>query len=200
MNKHKEAIAHTNLLKTQNISESLNNLQKRQMPNSSGGWPGIECDAPTFQHSSSLAGDDIGDYLQTAPLTEDLSQKSQNSTLQNEQEAFNALASLDAFDNEIYVTKFSNTTTCDNIMTYMRNCDLNVDSTKVFRLTKRNQDVSMLSFVSFKIETTKEIATKLLQPKFWPRGSYAKKFVRKDTIVSNLSNFLSRNTTLHQAP
>lgn len=122
-----------------------------------------------------------------------------NATEHNEIEAFDALSSLDAFNNEIYVTKFNNATTCDDILTYLRNQAVNVDATKVFRLTKSNQDVSMLSFVSFKIETTKDNATKLLQPKFWPRGSYAKKFVRKSTPATNLGNFLSLNARPHQA-
>lgn len=80
----------------------------------------------------------------------------------------------------------------------MRQQQCDTDKVKVFMLTKKNQDVSMLSYVSFKIETNNEIASKLLQPKFWPKGSYAKKFVKKATAVPDLGNFLSVNAIPHQ--
>lgn len=74
---------------------------------------------------------------------------------------------------------------------------------KVIRLTKKNQDVSQLSFVSFKIETNNEVAGKLLQPDFWPNQVYAKEWERKGKKLFgfnvNMNHFLSElGTDNHQ--
>lgn len=69
MNKQKEAIAQIN---TTNVPESLKyNMQKRQQPNSSGGWPGIECSV-TGAQSTIPPTDDINqnDMCTTNSLTE----------------------------------------------------------------------------------------------------------------------------------
>lgn len=98
-------------------------------------------------------------------------------TCNMEDEALGALASL---DKELYVTKFGNHTTCDDIKRYISSKgDYDLSQMKIIQLVKKGQDVSVLTFVSFKIETCKEIAEQLLTPKFWPKGSYAKEFIRK---------------------
>lgn len=151
--------------------------QKRLSPNLSVDGPGIGSVSST---AAANVATDIRNSISSPQNFENF-----------EQDALTALSSLDTVDNELYVSKFTNTTTCYDIMQYLRQHQCDTDKVKVFMLKKKDQDVTMLSFVSFKIETNNEIASKLLRPKFWPKGSYAKKFVKKATPVSDLGNFLS---------
>lgn len=99
-------------------------------------------------------------------------------------------------EQEIYVAKFPISTTCENIREYIAHrIRAEVSSLKVIRLTKKNQDISHLSFVSFKIETNSELAGKILQPDFWPNQVYAKEWKRKGQklfdLNLNMNHFLS---------
>lgn len=180
--------------------------QKRLSPNLSVDGPRIGSVGVTADKMSSSARTSAAaapDYpncdnlMNSSPIV-NLTDQRINREKQIEIDALNAMLSLDALNEELHVTKFTNSTTCDDIMKYLQHRQLDLNKIKVFRLTKKNQDVTMLSFVSFKIETNKEIANKLLQSKFWPKGSYAKKFVKKDSSISDLGNFLARISTIQQ--
>lgn len=82
---------------------------------------------------------------------------------------------------ELFITRFRNNVTSDQILKYMlRNSHIDSEKVRVIRLTRRGQDVSKLSFVSFKIETNDEIAEILLRKHFWPTHCKASDFVRKN--------------------
>lgn len=93
---------------------------------------------------------------------------------------------------ELYVSKFRNHITTEDILSYIKSkSNLRTDDFKVFRLTKRNQEISTLSFVSFKIETSASNAEILLNRDFWPRECFIKDFVNKSSknkqnVVSDL--------------
>lgn len=62
--------------------------------------------------------------------------------------------------------------------------------------------ISQLTFISFKIETTDNIAAKLIAPDFWPPHVVAKKWQKKTRFVPTItesdtanSDFLGRFTT-----
>lgn len=95
---------------------------------------------------------------------------------------------------DLYVSKFSNNTTCDDVLNFLSHHQFSSDMSniRVHRLTKKNQDVSRLSFVSFKIETNREIGERLLHANFWPKGSYIKEFVRKNSSSENQNRNLNR--------
>lgn len=97
---------------------------------------------------------------------------------------------------ELYLSKLDNRVSEKNVLDFMLRCG-NFDSKglNVIRLTKKNQDICRLSFVSFKIETTESYAQRLLEPGFWPLNCTIKEFVRKKS-----SNSISTNTLIHAAP
>lgn len=94
--------------------------------------------------------------------------------------------STQQLNREIYITKFGIDVTCDHIYKIM-NYSGNVDNSMAhaFRLTKKNQDVRMLDFVSFKIKTNDQIADALLSPNFWPPGCTASAFVSSNASSVN---------------
>lgn len=58
--------------------------------------------------------------------------------------------------------------------------DIDLRKIKIFRLTKKDQDISLLSFVSFKIETDNATAKQLSEPGFWPLPCTIGKFINKN--------------------
>lgn len=182
MEKHKEAMTQQNINK--NVPESLKNTQKRQMPIPLVIGPGIGHDELINESYNKDA---------TTTLT---------------QEALNALSMLDSLNTsgnlptesgpntshnfsteplkyDLYITNFSNRTTCEDVKGYISRfgeCDLN--KMKIIRLTKKDQDISLLSYVSFKIETDSEMEKQLMEPGFWPIHCTAQKFVDKGKPVS----------------
>lgn len=81
---------------------------------------------------------------------------------------------------ELYLSKFKPHITTDDVVSYMQKNGVdNLENTRVIRLTKRDQDLSLLSFVSFKIETDRDTAILLQQPEFWPLTCKAVNFISK---------------------
>lgn len=66
----------------------------------------------------------------------------------------------------------------------MSKCEVNQANLKVFRLTKKCQDVSKLFYVNFKIEIVEKYANVIGEMGFWPPKCNIKPFVRKN--VCNL--------------
>lgn len=87
---------------------------------------------------------------------------------------------------ELHISKFGIKTNCDHITDYLSKKGINLSNVRVFRLTKKDQDLSLLSFVSFKIETNSEIADSICAPDFWPAHVTIKNFIRKTR--ASLSN------------
>lgn len=81
---------------------------------------------------------------------------------------------------EYFVTNFHNSVTPEQLLNYIEEHG-NVDRSdiRVFRLTRLGQDITKLAYISYKIETTKEIANIILSNDFWPNLCQIKKFIRK---------------------
>ena len=56
---------------------------------------------------------------------------------------------------------------------------LSTEKIRVIRLTKKNQDLSLLNFINFKIETTSEMGDLICAPEFFPKSSKIVPFARK---------------------
>lgn len=82
---------------------------------------------------------------------------------------------------EFFVSKFHNTVTSDEVAKYItERGNINANDFRVFRLTKLGQDLSRLAYVSFKIETNREVAAIIQRTNFWPNTCKIANFVRKD--------------------
>lgn len=90
------------------------------------------------------------------------------------------------FNREFHITKFSPNVTKENVMSYISSkLKITPDKINVIRLTKKNQDLSQLSYVNFKIETCDEIAEFIIQNNFWPSYCKITPFTRKDVCDLN---------------
>lgn len=94
---------------------------------------------------------------------------------------------------ELYVTKFKTNITSSHIGQYMDSMGVSIDhNTRITPLINPNRDLNMLSFISFKIDTTEDIAKIITSDNFWPKGCCIKNFIHKKsrgpTIIDQ--NFL----------
>lgn len=122
------------------------------------------------------------------------SAKSQHCTQTKTKHNFNS-----NFNRELYVTKFETHISIDSIKNYLKSQGIvNLDSIKIHRLVKKDQDLSQLSYISFKIDTNDVIAEKLLTNDFWPSGCRIGNFVRKNPQNLNYkcSNLLNESVNL----
>lgn len=142
------------------------------------------------------AGSNNGSSIYDGGRTQQVADQFALSSLVNEQ---------NALDQEIYVSKLPISTTCEDIREYISHqMPVNATNMKIHRLTKKNQDISKLSFISFKIETNEEFANQLIKPEFWPNRIIVNWWKRKVNQISSLNvnanHFLSRATTNNQKP
>lgn len=92
---------------------------------------------------------------------------------------------------EIYISRFPTTTTCEDIEHYIaQRITVDRETLKIHRLTKKHQDITELTFLSFKIETSKTIASSLLKNVFWPTHVVVKSWKRKCALFPPLSDRL----------
>lgn len=98
--------------------------------------------------------------------------------------------------NEFHLSNVDPKTTADNIIDYVSsNTGNNREHVKVFRLTKRGQDISRFKYVNFKIETIDEIANVITHSNFWPEHSKIAPFVKKSIArFSSSSKTESKDT------
>lgn len=71
----------------------------------------------------------------------------------------------------------------------------------IIRLTKRNQDLALLSFVNFKIETTDRIANIINNDAFWPDSVVISAWKPKQNGICNFqanSNHHNSNDSTEQ--
>lgn len=94
---------------------------------------------------------------------------------------------------ELYVSKFNTNITSSHIEQYMSNRGVSIDScTRITPLIKSNRDRNTLSFISFKIDTTEDIANIITSGNFWPSGCIIKDFKHKQSKCPTIidENFL----------
>lgn len=85
------------------------------------------------------------------------------------------------FDRSLWISRFHNETTTDQIMDFVvtvTGCD---DRTKFFckKLVKRDVDVASLGFVSFKIDVLEEFFDRLSDPSVWPKYVLVREFLNE---------------------
>lgn len=81
---------------------------------------------------------------------------------------------------EFHVTKFNPAITPLQIKDYIvKKIDCNSCDIRVFRLTKKNQDLTKLKYVNFKIETLDYVANIISEQSFWPLHCSISPFIRK---------------------
>lgn len=177
----KEAMTQTDYQQNK-VPETLNDdeRQKRQMPNLPGEGPGIDSIG-----SNRSDGMDINEAVNRQ---ESFIQSTQNlGSTQLEPDVLDAMNDLDnndseenedkqetcALKNHFRITKFStNTTTADIIQYIEQKSKLQVNPKEmiVIRLTKKGQDLSLLKYVNFKIETTNKFVSIINNKSFWPHS------------------------------
>lgn len=92
---------------------------------------------------------------------------------------------------ELYLSKFDRRTTTSDILSYIKNKGIDdMENIRIFKLVKKNIDISTYSYVTFKIETTIDISEALLEDHFWPVSCTIKNFISKNSSFVTLDNFL----------
>lgn len=81
---------------------------------------------------------------------------------------------------ELYVSRFKTHITASHIEQFLVNNGITVDrDTKITPLINPKCDLKMLSFISFKIDTSEDIAKIITADNFWPNGCLIKDFRHK---------------------
>lgn len=101
---------------------------------------------------------------------------------------------VNANKKELYLSRLANNTTVSMIESYMNRRGLDMDNIRVTRLVPMNRDISTLTFVSFKIDTTTGIAKLIQASSFWPSGCFIKDFVRKQPKIVNIADSVICNS------
>lgn len=93
---------------------------------------------------------------------------------------------------ELYLSKLPTRITDDTLRNYMRERGIiDTSSVKLIKLVKKGVDQTSLSFVSYKIDTTNDIAHIISDDGFWPDQCIIKEFIHKPNGSKNL--FSKRN-------
>lgn len=196
--------------------------QKRHMPNLPGVGPGIgQITAATSTDAGNAISTTITEQTNDSRDTTTAGtgvtiadDAGKSSSQQLEEQVLHVMDTLDTSSSqqrtfepsninrarrELYVSKFKTHFTSDDIVNYMQHKGItDLSNTHVIRLTKKDQDISQLSFVSFKIETDDDTAISLLQPDFWPLPSSAIDFIpksRKQQKTASICTSLNLNPT-----
>lgn len=101
------------------------------------------------------------------------------------------------FDKSIWASRFHPDTTVDQVTSLLMQIAKFDDMTQFFckKLVKRDADLSMLHFVSFKIDLNEEHFIRLMDPEIWPKDVHIREFStegraepkRLSTNIANLS-------------
>lgn len=102
--------------------------------------------------------------------------------------------------NEFHISKFKPETSCEMIKDYIQNRGVPeslLNDIKVMLLVPKGRDISTLSFVSFKIDVSNEIANVITRVNFWPPACIIKNFIHKPKPIIELqpNNSMNVNTT-----
>lgn len=121
--------------------------------------------------------------------------QSNNTALQKKTHLLGSKIQHDSYENHYHLSPIDVNVTPDNITDYIaENVQANKDHIRIHRLMRRGQDISTLSYVTFKIETNRDIGHLITQPNFWPRHIIIKPWIKKDSTTS-ASSFLDNPST-----
>lgn len=103
--------------------------------------------------------------------------------------------------NELHLTNLNPNTTTEEVISYIKIIKkINVlpHEIRVIKLIRKNQDMSKLKFVNFKIECCNRMASLFEEFEFWPDRCHIKPFIRKN--VGNLTPIdLAMDTHLNES-
>lgn len=203
----KEAMSHTNITnvpETLNIEK-----QKRINPSSSGGWPGNRSDVSSAkeinthhsaQHDDSqifesvprseivnLFLNDVCDSdINTLTTGSGMALGSASSSIEDNKETHgpsnNRPNIQHVLINKFHLSNMNPKTSCQNVIDYMLKRGLPeslLDEVNVTRLVAKDRDVSTLTFVSFKLDTSDVVASIISKMHFWPESCILKEFIQK---------------------
>lgn len=92
-------------------------------------------------------------------------------------------------NHELYLTRLPIDITDEDIFHYIKEKGItDTNNIKLSKLVKKNTDLTSLTFISFKIDTTDSIAKVFTSKDFWPDKCVIKKFVQKKTQHTRKSN------------
>lgn len=96
------------------------------------------------------------------------------------------------FTKSVWISRFHPETTPDEIENYITEHTEAKDKTKFkcVKLVKKDQDVTQMSFVSFKIDTTPEVFDILINPENWPQNKSVREFIRMSPPKPKLEDFV----------
>lgn len=155
------------------------NMQKRQMPTLSGYEPGngLLTDNVNTSESHNVTETFSNDVL-INELDLIISSSDADNTKNEQPNPVNEAANI---CKELHLSKVDPNTPADSIIDYISSKTMinSKNDVRVFRLTKKGQDISRLKYVNFKIETTEEIASIINHLHFWPPHCNIAPFVRK---------------------
>lgn len=99
-------------------------------------------------------------------------------------------------NNQYHLSPIDVNVTPQHIVDYITdNACVNKKQIKVHRLTKTGQDISTLSYITLKVETTAEIGDLIAKSNFWPDHIRIKPWIAKSTTTSMASSFLANKLT-----
>lgn len=82
---------------------------------------------------------------------------------------------------EFHLSKLDPSCSTDRVFQYISSkCEITSNELRVFRLTKKGQNISHLKFVNFKIEITDDYSELINSENFWPKHCIISPFKRKD--------------------
>lgn len=102
----------------------------------------------------------------------------------------------------LYVTRFEPTVTAEGLLSFLhaRVEDLDENKITIRMLVKRDQDLSELSFISFRILCTEDLFAKLNVPEFWPSYIKLREFVFEQKKPHGDRTASSQQTNLEDSP
>lgn len=107
---------------------------------------------------------------------------------------------------ELHLSKCNVNITTDHIYEFLQMRGIEQNKVRVFQLTKKNQDLSALSFISFKLVTCIGTAGVLRTPGFWPDKCLIKDYIRPPQKSSardknaSIADFLYRRPPMSLHP
>lgn len=106
-------------------------------------------------------------------------------------------SSKSAIQQDIHISKLPTSTTCEDVERYItQRITMDSGNLRIHRLTKKHQDITKLTFLSFKIETNETIAESLLRNEFWPRHVAVNRWQKKSEAFPPLNSDRMTNSFL----
>lgn len=140
--------------------------------------------------ASSIIIDSIHDISSELTSINDQTPQINSSESLNETPTVNRTSTLTTNkQHEFYLTKLPTNITESQIMDYIKAKGI-TDTTNIYisKLVKKDADLSLLSFISFKIDTSEFVGKAITDKHFWPERCSIKEFVHKSKSTQRNTN------------